>query len=114
MKRSVQASRDRSNPVVRFATPDELRQNVNLGIPKDGLGHNELLKLCEKVFDYNVFTGETIAVSLNMQLFKVFNMICESEPCYACLIMYIPLSIKISMLLFLPKMTSYTIVMLFF
>nr|XP_009858609.1 cysteine sulfinic acid decarboxylase isoform X1 [Ciona intestinalis] len=57
MKRVVQGTRDRNTPVVNFKTPEELKELVDFDLTTDGNHREDLLSLCEKVFDYSVLTG---------------------------------------------------------
>jgi len=57
MKQVVQACRDRSNPVVKFKTPDELQSLIDFRLGTNGVEHSELLKLCSKAIDHSVLTG---------------------------------------------------------
>lgn len=48
------SSNDRSKPVIRFKTPEELRSLVNFDISRERVGLETLKKLCDDAFEYGV------------------------------------------------------------
>ena len=50
--------KDRSSKVVEFRSPEEVRAAVDLELREEGMADEELLKLCRKVLELSVHTGE--------------------------------------------------------
>ena len=57
MKDAVEASRDRSNPVIEFKTPEELLKIIDFKLTSEGASNKKLLEECEKVIKFSQKTG---------------------------------------------------------
>jgi len=57
MRDVVQFSRERSNPVIKFKTPEQLLETIDYSLSKEGCGNEKLLELCEKVVEHSQKTG---------------------------------------------------------
>ena len=62
MKDVVQYSRDRSNPVIKFKTPEQLLETIDYSLSKEGTGNEKLLELCEKVVEHSQKTGKLLII----------------------------------------------------
>ena len=49
---------DRDSKVVEFHTPNELRKLVDLSLPNEGVGEDEIIELCKKTMQYCVHVGQ--------------------------------------------------------
>ena len=58
MKRAVHASKNRSDPVLRYMKPEDLLKKLDFKLPMEGASHKELLGICEAAFDYSMLPGE--------------------------------------------------------
>jgi len=54
----VHASKNRSDPVLRFVKPEDLIKMLDLKLPTEGASHEELLNISEAVFDYSMLPGK--------------------------------------------------------
>ena len=70
----VQGCRDRSNPVIKFKTPEELQKCINFQLSSEGVDHSELLKLSSSVIDNSARTGR-------QHLVKMAKLQCNTSPC---------------------------------
>ena len=63
MKDVVQYSRDRSNPVIKFKTPEQLLETIDYSLSKEGTDNEKLLELCEKVVEHSQKTGKLLIIT---------------------------------------------------
>ena len=58
MEKVVKACRDRTNPVVRFKTPEELLKTMDFSLSLKGVAHSDLIDLCSQTIENSVLTGK--------------------------------------------------------
>lgn len=57
MDEGFRDQKNRKTPVVRFKSPDELKDIFDLELRDEGVNHESLLAACRDVFKYSVKTG---------------------------------------------------------
>jgi glutamate/tyrosine decarboxylase-like PLP-dependent enzyme len=66
----IQENKNDAQPVVKFRSPDELKEAFDFEVDKNGVSENEFLELLDKYLEYSVRTGNKQFLN---QLYSGFN-----------------------------------------
>lgn len=70
IKSYLESSNDKTQPIVKFKNPSELKEVIDFEIGKKGVSENEFLELIDKYLEYSVKTGNKQFFN---QLYSGFN-----------------------------------------